>query len=86
MRSVLVLVVALSLAPALRSDEPKPKPVPDKQVYCPVMSKDELGEKPFYVEWEGVKIALCCGTCVKKFKAEPEAYLLPEILPQLIEG
>jgi len=83
MRTALVLVVALSLAPSLRSDEPKPKDAPGKQVYCPVMSKDELGEKPILVEWNGVKIGLCCGTCVKKFKAEPEAYLLPELLPQL---
>lgn len=86
MRFVFASVVVLSLVAGSRSDEPKPKapaPAPDKQVYCPVMSKDELGEKPFYAEWNGVKIALCCGTCVKKFKAEPEAYLLPELLPQL---
>lgn len=82
MRFVLASVVALLLTTAPRADEPKPA-APAKQVYCPVMSKDELGEKPIMVEWNGVKIGLCCGTCVKKFKAEPEAYLLPELVPQL---
>lgn len=82
MRYVLASAVALALTAAPRADEPKPT-TPAKQVYCPVMSKDELGEKPIVVEWNGVKIGLCCGTCVKKFKSEPEAYLLPELVPQL---
>ncbi|WP_246523214.1 hypothetical protein [Gemmata palustris] len=80
MRSMLALVVALSLAPVSRSDE---KAAPAKQVNCPIMTKDEIGDDAKTVEWKGVKIQLCCDTCLKKFKAEPEAYLLPELLPQL---
>lgn len=77
MRSVLVLVIALSFAPGGLSL------AADKQVNCPIMTKDEVGSDAKVVEWKGVKIELCCDTCLKKFKAEPEAYLLPELLPQL---
>lgn len=81
MRLLVAILAALGLSAAAHPDDKKPDP--GKQVYCPVMTKDELGSEAEEVEWKGVKIKLCCGTCVKKFKAEPEAYLLPDILPQL---
>lgn len=56
---------------------------PAKQTACPLMTDEEVGKDAEEVEWKGVKIKLCCGLCVKKFEAEPEAYLLPELLPQL---
>lgn len=79
---LLVAVLAALAAPVVAHTGDK-KPDPGKQVYCPIMTKDEIGSEAEEVEWNGVKIKLCCGTCVKKFKAEPEAYLLPELLPQL---
>lgn len=54
-----------------------------RQTACPVMTDEEIGKGAEEVEWKGVKVKLCCGTCVKKFEAEPEAYLLPDLLPQL---
>jgi YHS domain-containing protein len=56
---------------------------PAKQTVCPVMTKAEVDDTSDEVEWDGVKVKMCCGTCVAKFKKEPEAYLLPELLPQL---
>lgn len=53
------------------------------QVFCPIMPRVEVGSEPDVVEYQGMKILLCCGTCVKKFNADPTAYLLPEYLPQL---
>ncbi|AWM42336.1 hypothetical protein C1280_21660 [Gemmata obscuriglobus] len=79
MRFVLTACVVLALSASGRTDDPKPA---GKQVFCPVMTKDEITD-PVYVDWKGVKIGLCCDTCVSKFKAEPEAYLLPDLLPQL---
>jgi hypothetical protein len=35
------------------------------------------------VEYDGVKIRVCCATCVKHWKAEPAAHLDPVLLPQL---
>ena len=53
------------------------------QEYCPIMTRVPVGNDSKEVEWNGIKIKLCCSTCLKKWKAEPEAYLLPELLPQL---
>ena len=80
-----VSVVALVVAsiPAAHGQPPR-KDAPKAQQYCPVMTSDEIDPKQSAsVEYKGVKIYLCCDTCVAKFKAEPEAYLIPELLPQL---
>lgn len=82
MRFVLALSAALAVCTTGSPDEPKSAP-PAKQVYCPIMTRTEVGSDAEVVEWQGVKIGLCCDTCVRKFRAEPEAYLLPELLPQL---
>jgi len=50
---------------------------------CPIMPNVEVGSEPDLVEFNGIQIGLCCSTCVRKFKADPAAYLLPEYLPQL---
>lgn len=79
MRFVLTVSVVLIACAGARTDDKKA----GKQTFCPIMTKDEIGDDAKIVEWKGTKISLCCDTCVKKFQAEPEAYLLPEILPQL---
>jgi len=42
--------------------------------YCPVLP-DEKVEPNLSVQYEGKTVFLCCGGCVKKFKANPTAYL-----------
>jgi YHS domain-containing protein len=76
MRIVAVLLLCLS-GTVVADDKPK------TQTVCPIMSGEEVGKEAPVVEWKGVKLKLCCDTCVAKFKAEPEAYLIPELLPQL---
>jgi YHS domain-containing protein/N-acetylneuraminic acid mutarotase len=53
------------------------------QVYCPVMTSVPIDTDSKVVEYRGVKIKVCCATCLKKWNADPEAYLNPTILPQL---
>jgi YHS domain-containing protein len=62
---------------------PKPTAAPGEQAYCPIMTKVPVGAEAREVEFQGVKIKLCCSTCLRKWKAEPEAYLDPSLLPQL---
>ena len=40
------------------------------------------------VEYKGIKIELCCGSCVKKFKKDPDYYvkLTKGLLPQIPEN
>ena len=70
----LILAAAAFAAPATASAQQK---------VCPIMAGEEVGKEYPQVEWKGVKLMVCCDTCVSKFKAEPEAYLIPELLPQL---
>ena len=57
---------------------------PPKQKFCPVMTTDEIDpENAHEVEYKGVKILLCCDTCVAKFKRDPAAYLDPKLIPAL---
>lgn len=56
---------------------------PGVQNFCPIMTTTPIDDEGREVEYNGVKIKLCCATCVKKFKAEPEAYLNVALLPQL---
>lgn len=54
-----------------------------QQTHCPIMTEVAVGNDSEVVEYQGVKIQLCCETCVKKWKACPEAYLSVVQLPQL---
>lgn len=61
-------------------------PKPNKQKFCPIMTTDEVDpENSTEVEYKGVKILLCCDTCVAKFKRDPAAYLDPKLIPALAE-
>jgi hypothetical protein len=54
-----------------------------ENLICPIMTDSEIdGEET--VEFEGVKVGLCCGKCGKLFLANPKYYLkaAPELLPQ----
>ena len=84
----LVAAFVLLAAATLRADPPKtPAPKaddPKAQKFCPVMTKDEIDPNASkWVEYKGVKIYLCCDTCVAKYKRDPAAYLDPKIVPGL---
>lgn len=54
------------------------------QKFCPVMTLDEIDpEASETVEYMGVKVFLCCDTCVAKWKRDPAAYADPKIIPGL---
>ena len=56
-----------------------------KQKFCPIMTTDEIDpENAHEVDYKGVKVLLCCDTCVAKFKRDPAAYLDAKLLPQLV--
>ncbi len=41
---------------------------------CPVMPGHTVRQK-LYVDYQGQRIYLCCGSCVRAFKKHPERYL-----------
>lgn len=40
---------------------------------CPIMKKDVNGKT--FAEWNGLRVGVCCGGCVKKILADPEKAL-----------
>jgi YHS domain-containing protein len=61
-----------------------PKAESKVQQFCPVMTKDEVDLKASkWVDYKGVKVYLCCDTCVTRFKRDPAAYLDPKFVPAL---
>lgn len=50
---------------------------------CPIMVEDEIDEEEV-VEFEGKKVFLCCGGCVKKWNKSPKYYIkaMADMLPQ----
>jgi YHS domain-containing protein len=82
----LFAALVLLAASAVWADPPKtdPKAEPAVQKYCPVMTKDEVDLKASkWVDYKGVKVYLCCDTCVARFKRDPAAYLDPKLVPGL---
>jgi YHS domain-containing protein len=66
------------------SPDVKPATAPTlEQTHCPVMTDSPIDADSPVVEYEGIKIRVCCATCMKHWKAEPAAYLDPDFLPQL---
>lgn len=54
-----------------------------KQVYCPIMTSIPVdGDSPI-VDYKGVKLQVCCSSCLKKWQADPDAYVNVALLPQL---
>lgn len=76
------LAALFALVAVAHADPPKGPPAPQK--FCPVMTKDEIDPNVSKFEtYKGVKIYLCCDTCVTKFKRDPAAYLDPKFVPAL---
>lgn len=57
------------------------------QVFCPVMTNVEVlgDDEAIPVSFGGQEVLLCCSKCVRKWEADPEAYLSAEVLPQLAD-
>ena len=74
---LLSLAIAISAHPTNADDKAKQK-------FCSIMTTDEIDpDNAKTVTYEGVKILLCCDTCVAKFKREPSAYLDAKLVPAL---
>ncbi len=58
--------------------------IAQNQKLCPLMIEDEIDPEEF-VEYKGKKIFMCCGSCVKKFKKDPDYYakLTSKFIPQV---
>ncbi len=70
--------LALVLLPLALAADVKP------QTLCPVMTGYEVTPADAHaVEYKGVTVLLCCGTCVSKFRRDPAAYLDPKFLPAM---
>ena len=79
-----VAALVLLAASAVRAEPPKADD-PKVQKFCPVMTKDEIDPKASKsVTYKGVKIYLCCDTCVRLYNADPAAYLDPKFIPGLV--
>ena len=53
--------------PVLRADF-------QQNAVCPVMPGERISEK-FHVDYQGMRIYLCCRACVRVFKRHPERYM-----------
>ena len=65
MKKTILSIVALLAIPFAYSEE---------QSICPIMIEDEIDEEEV-VEFEGKKIFMCCGGCVKAWDSYPKYYL-----------
>lgn len=90
MTRLTLAALVLFAASFVRADPPKSEPKADPkaeakvQKFCPVMTKDEVDlNASKWVDYKGVKVYLCCDTCVARFKRDPAAYLDPKLIPGL---
>jgi YHS domain-containing protein len=67
-------------APAHAAEAP---PAAGQQVYCPIMTQTKVYPEDPEVTYRGVRVKLCCASCVRKWQVDPEAYLDPELVPGL---
>lgn len=85
----LLAALVFCAVPLLRADPPRTEPKTDKaepkaQKFCPVMTQDEVDlNASKWVDYKGVRVYLCCDTCVARFKRDPAAYLDPKFIPGL---
>ena len=66
--STLTAILLAGFVPALVAQ------IPPHNALCPVMIGNRAKEK-FFVDHEGMRIYLCCRSCVKAFKRNPQKYL-----------
>ncbi len=84
--TILLLGVVWAAPPSARAQPATPRVDADAaatiNTMCPVMPDEEVDPR-FTVEYEGVRVGLCCRKCRTKFEKEPTAYRanLPRIKP-----
>ncbi|HTL46552.1 MAG TPA: hypothetical protein VL688_00645 [Verrucomicrobiae bacterium] len=71
--SAAVIAGAFFAAAPLQAAASKPA-LFHKGMDCPVMPGEKVKEK-FYADYKGQRIYLCCRSCVRSFKRNPEKYL-----------
>jgi YHS domain-containing protein len=77
MKKILTLALILSASSLFAAEEsPAPKPFPASITTC-LVSGEKLGEmgKPYVFVHEGQEVKLCCKSCTKDFKKDPEKYI-----------
>jgi len=74
----LLLAALLVFTPAFAM-----KSLAQENTKCPIMTDDDV-DKEETIEFEGVKVGLCCGKCGKLFSTNARYYIkaAPELLPQ----
>jgi YHS domain-containing protein len=81
-RTLLAVAILVTASPLCA--EP-PRADPKAQKFCPVMTKDEIDPGASkWIDYKGVKVYLCCDTCVARFRRDPAAYLDPKFIPALV--
>lgn len=81
MTAVAIVMATGCAAPAFAVGEATPAPTAPAatapalkpQTICPVMN--EAINKKYFVDFEGKRIYLCCGSCVKTVKKDPARYV-----------
>lgn len=76
-----ILVAAMMASYAVGQDsngtegaalEPLPPPAP--QTTCPVMEGKRINPR-LYVDYQGLRVYVCCNACVRAARKNPEKYL-----------
>jgi YHS domain-containing protein/uncharacterized membrane protein len=76
MRTLLVVLGLLWLAGAARAQDAAPADAgPPPGTMCIVMPEEEV-DPEIWVEYKGRRIYMCCDKCVRKFKQDPERYMV----------
>lgn len=63
-----------SVAPAGTTNAPAEVKALVPQTMCPVMNDNAINKKLF-VDYEGKRIYVCCGFCIKAVKKDPAKYV-----------
>jgi len=70
-------IMVTGICHVVRANEPAPAAAAKAitmQTTCPVMEGQPINKKLF-VDFEGKRIYVCCGTCVKMLKKDPAKYV-----------
>ena len=74
MRWVAILAASgWMMSQAMRAEEATATPVKYQET-CPIMKGEKINKKLF-VDYEGKRIYVCCGGCIKAVKKDPAKYV-----------
>lgn len=72
MNSILLPIATITFLIGLTA-ETNAEETATKQTLCPLMVEDEI-DPDVFVEYKGVKVYMCCGTCEKQWKQNPDYF------------